>query len=87
VIAESGKSDFIMPTLSRHDELRTKLVTVWDSFANEDGGYYKEVHRAADSIPCSAIPERLSGSRSFATDSYFSLELLGVAYQQIRPFG
>lgn len=39
-----------------------------------EGGYYKEVYRASESIPHSALPERFSGSRSFATSIYYLLE-------------
>jgi predicted cupin superfamily sugar epimerase len=39
-----------------------------------EGGYYKEVYRASERIPHSALPQRFSGSRSFATSIYYLLE-------------
>jgi predicted cupin superfamily sugar epimerase len=39
-----------------------------------EGGYYKEVYRASESIPHTALPPRFSGERSFATSIYYLLE-------------
>lgn len=39
-----------------------------------EGGCFKEVYRAAESIPESALPERFSGERSFCTSIYFLLQ-------------
>jgi predicted cupin superfamily sugar epimerase len=38
-----------------------------------EGGYFKEVYRADEEIVQSALPERYSGKRSFATSIYFLL--------------
>ena len=39
----------------------------------EEGGWYREVYRAAESIPQEALPERFSGARCFATSIYYLL--------------
>lgn len=38
-----------------------------------EGGFFREVYRAAEEIPASALPPRFSGNRSFATSIYFLL--------------
>lgn len=40
----------------------------------EEGGMYKEVYRAGESIPKSALPARFNGSRSYSTSIYYLLE-------------
>lgn len=39
-----------------------------------EGGYYKEIYRAAESIPQKALPSRFGGDRSFATAIYYLLQ-------------
>ena len=39
-----------------------------------EGGWYREFHRAAESIPADGLPERFSGERSFSTAIYYLLE-------------
>jgi hypothetical protein len=39
-----------------------------------EGGYYREVYRAAESIPKEALPPRYSAARSFSTSIYYLLE-------------
>lgn len=38
-----------------------------------EGGFYKQVYKATESISQNALPERFKGSRSFATSIYFLL--------------
>lgn len=38
-----------------------------------EGGFYKQVYRAQESISQNALPSRFSGNRSFATSIYFLL--------------
>lgn len=38
-----------------------------------EGGFYREVYRAAEQIPASALPSQFGGSRSFSTSIYFLL--------------
>lgn len=40
-----------------------------------EGGYFREIYRAAESVDQDALPERFSGSRSFSTSIYY---LLGI---------
>jgi predicted cupin superfamily sugar epimerase len=40
----------------------------------EEGGMYKEVYRAEESIPGSALPERFGSSRCYSTSIYYLLE-------------
>jgi predicted cupin superfamily sugar epimerase len=39
-----------------------------------EGGYYREVYRATEVIPHSALPQRFAGARAFATSIYYLLE-------------
>ena len=39
-----------------------------------EGGYFKEVYRAADELAASCLPERFSAPRSTATSIYYLLE-------------
>ena len=39
-----------------------------------EGGYYREVYRALESIPKEALPERFEGTRSFSTSIFFLLK-------------
>ena len=39
----------------------------------EEGGWYREVYRAAESIPADALPARFDGPRCFATQIYYLL--------------
>ena len=39
----------------------------------EEGGWYREVYRSAESIPADALPERFDGPRCFATQIYYLL--------------
>jgi predicted cupin superfamily sugar epimerase len=39
-----------------------------------EGGYFKEVYRAAETIAANALPQRFSGSRSFSTSIYYLLQ-------------
>ena len=39
-----------------------------------EGGYFKEVYRSNEAIPNTALPERYSGNRAYATSIYFLLE-------------
>jgi predicted cupin superfamily sugar epimerase len=39
----------------------------------EEGGWYREVYRAAESIPADGLPERFDGPRTFATSIYYLL--------------
>ena len=38
-----------------------------------EGGWYKEVYRASESVEASGLPERFDGARSHATSIYFLL--------------
>lgn len=38
-----------------------------------EGGWFREVYRASESIPHTALPERFTGERSFATSIYYLL--------------
>jgi uncharacterized protein len=38
-----------------------------------EGGYYREVYRSEENYPAPGLPDRYSGSRSFATSIYFLL--------------
>lgn len=40
----------------------------------EEGGWYNEVYRSDEQIPDSALPERFSGDRCFATSIYYLLK-------------
>ncbi len=39
-----------------------------------EGGWFKEVYRAAETVPESALPDRFDGDRAFSTAIYFLLE-------------
>ena len=39
----------------------------------EEGGWYREVYRSAESIPADALPDRFDGPRCFATQIYYLL--------------
>ena len=39
-----------------------------------EGGYFKEIYRAGESIPEAALPPRFGGPRAFAASIYFLLE-------------
>ncbi len=39
----------------------------------EEGGWYREVYRAAESIPAAGLPERFTTPRTFATSIYYLL--------------
>jgi hypothetical protein len=38
-----------------------------------EGGYYREIYRAAERIPAAVLPARYRGPRAFATSIYFLL--------------
>lgn len=38
-----------------------------------EGGYFREIYRAAERIPSAALPKRYHGPRAFATSIYFLL--------------
>lgn len=38
-----------------------------------EGGWYREVYRSAETIPCSALPSRFGGARAYSTTIYFLL--------------
>ena len=40
----------------------------------EEGGMFRQVYRAAESIPASALPERFAGSRRYSTSIYYLLQ-------------
>ena len=39
-----------------------------------EGGWYREVYRAAESIPHASLPDRFTGDRHFSTAIYFLLD-------------
>ncbi len=47
---------------------RLKLI------AHPEGGFFKEVYRAAGEIPALALPPRFKGNRNFSTAIYYLLE-------------
>lgn len=40
----------------------------------EEGGLYREIYRADESIPAEALPQRFEGDRPFSTSIYYLLE-------------
>jgi predicted cupin superfamily sugar epimerase len=38
-----------------------------------EGGWFREIYRAGESIPAEALPDRFAGSRAFSTSIYFLL--------------
>lgn len=50
------------------------LVERFQLLPHPEGGYYKEMYRSVEQITQTALPERFSGSRCFATAIYFLLE-------------
>ncbi len=44
-----------------------------DLQAHPEGGFYKETHRSAETIPQNGLPTRFPGPRSFSTAIYFLL--------------
>ena len=38
-----------------------------------EGGYFKEIKRSNENIPCESLPERYKGERSFYTTIYYML--------------
>ncbi len=49
-------------------------ITRLSLLPHPEGGFYREVYRSRESIPCSALPERFgSGTRSLGTSIYFML--------------
>lgn len=44
-----------------------------DLEAHPEGGFYREVYRGEDTIPASALPDRLDGARNTAALIYFLL--------------
>jgi uncharacterized protein len=50
-----------------------------------EGGYFREVYRADESIARSALPERFLGNRSFSTAIYFLLDGQNIsAFHKIK---
>lgn len=39
----------------------------------EEGGFFREVYRAAEGLPAAALPERYGGGRAFSTSIYYLL--------------
>jgi len=39
-----------------------------------EGGWYREIYRATETIPASALPPRFAGPRAFSTTIYFLLQ-------------
>ncbi|PLX99860.1 MAG: hypothetical protein C0624_13100 [Desulfuromonas sp.] len=50
-----------------------ELVARLELEPHPEGGWYREVYRAVESITASALPTRYSGERVFATSIYFLL--------------
>ena len=48
-------------------------IDTLDLQPHPEGGWYREVYRAAETIPREALPDRFSGDRSFSTAIYFLL--------------
>ena len=42
-------------------------------FLPEEGGWYREVYRAAESVPADGLPARFAGPRTFVTSIYYLL--------------
>jgi len=51
----------------------TDWVQQLELLPHPEGGYFKEVYRAAETIQQNALPERFTGERSFSTSIYFLL--------------
>jgi hypothetical protein len=49
-------------------------IKALDLRRHPEGGYYREVYRAGETIPRAALPGRFGGDRAFATAIYFLLE-------------
>ncbi len=41
---------------------------------HEEGGYFREIYRSAETIPEANLPDRFDGSRAFSTSIYFLLK-------------
>lgn len=50
------------------------LIQQYCLLPHPEGGWYKETYRSEEKINAAALPERFSGSRSFATAIYFLME-------------
>lgn len=44
-----------------------------------EGGYFKELYRASETIAQEALPERFSGDRSFSTSIYYLLNTTDIS--------
>ncbi|MFM6926026.1 MAG: cupin domain-containing protein [Ferruginibacter sp.] len=51
-----------------------QLIEKFELLPHPEGGYFKETYRSAETIPASALAEKLSGDRTFSTAIYFLLE-------------
>jgi len=49
-------------------------ISMLESVKHPEGGYYKEVYRANESIKKDALPPKYQGDRKFATSIYFLLK-------------
>lgn len=50
------------------------LIQQYGLLPHPEGGWYKETYRSEEKINAAALPEKFSGSRSFATAIYFLME-------------
>lgn len=50
------------------------LIQQYGLLPHPEGGWYKETYRSEEKIVSNALPERFTGSRSFATAIYFLME-------------
>lgn len=50
-----------------------RLIALLGLQAHPEGGFFREVYRAAEQIPRTALPSRFSGERHFSTSIYFLL--------------
>ena len=51
-----------------------QIIATLDLQAHPEGGYFREVYRAAGTIPATALAPRWNGSRAHATAIYFMLK-------------
>jgi len=51
----------------------SRIIEALSLEPHPEGGFYREIHRSAETVPWAALPERFSGDRAFCTSIYYLL--------------
>lgn len=60
--------------IASYSDIATNYISNLNLQPHPEGGYFKEMYRAADSIPAEGLPKRFNGNRSFSTAIYYLLQ-------------